>query len=430
MRSILAKSILALGLAAGLSSTAFATQGVTDDEIVIGSNGDLSGIFAAFNVGAIKAAQDVFDEVNANGGIHGRQIRFIVEDHGYQVPRAVQNFNKLVNSDKVFAMILNLGTPHNIAGFQIMEPKQVANVSPLTSARQMLEGDITYKYSGFASYYDGLRAGIGLLAEQGDVENICAMYIPSDFGLEVYEAAVDEAEARGLTFASETTHRPDEQDFVGSVTKLRDDGCDIVATGIGVRQTIVALGTAKRLGWEDVKFIGSSAGFNTAIAKVPEGVTEGYYAAAGWSDHEARMDDPEVREWAEAYEEKHGEPAGTAALLGHGAAVGLVRGLEAAGPDLTAESFQKGMESLEYTDAISGGVPINYGPDDHQGGDLIVISKIEDGMWVEVARVDPTKGGEVVMADEKEEAGDAADEMAADGEDNMSTETEDASADE
>src|SRR5690606_15216238 len=115
MKSLLKSSILGAALAAGLGSAAHATQGVTDTEIVIGSNGDLSGPFAAFNVGAIKAAQIMFDEVNANGGIHGRKIRFVVEDHAYQVPKAVQNFNKLINSDKVFAMILNLGTPHNIA---------------------------------------------------------------------------------------------------------------------------------------------------------------------------------------------------------------------------------------------------------------------------------------------------------------------------
>ena len=76
-------------------------QGVSDTEIVIGSNGDLSGVFAPFNVQAIKAAQMMFDDINAQGGIHGRKIRFVVEDHGYQVPKAQQNFNKLVNSDKV-----------------------------------------------------------------------------------------------------------------------------------------------------------------------------------------------------------------------------------------------------------------------------------------------------------------------------------------
>src|SRR5690606_18253461 len=241
MKNIIAKSIVALGLAAGMATTAHATQGVSDTEIVIGSNGDLSGVFAAFNVGAIKAAQQIFDKVNADGGIHGRKIRFVVEDHGYQVPKAVQNFNKLVNSDRVFAMILNLGTPHNIAGFPLMESKQVANVSPLTAARQMLEGDTTYKYSGLGSYYGETKEGIRILAKEKNATKICAMYIPSDFGLEVHEAAKDVAAELGVEYADETTHRPDEQEFVGSIQKLRASGCEIVAMGIAVRPTIIAV---------------------------------------------------------------------------------------------------------------------------------------------------------------------------------------------
>ena len=129
---------------------------------------------------------------------------------------------------------------------------------------------------------------------------------------------------------------------------------------------------------------------NTAVAKVPEGVTEGFYAAAGWSDYEARMDNPEVKEWAENYQAKAGEPAGTAAQLGYGAATTLIKALEAAGPELTAESFKTAMEGLQFTDPI-GDVEVKYGPEDHQGADLIVISKIEGGMWKEVARVDPAQ---------------------------------------
>lgn len=389
MKNTVTKSVLAAAFAMGMASAAQATQGVSDTEIVIGSNGDLSGIFAAFNVGAIKAAQQLFDEANAKGGIHGRKIRLVVEDHGYQVPKAVQNFNKLINSDQVFAMLLNLGTPHNLAGFPLMEAKQVANVSPLTAARQMLEGDITYKYTGFSSYYDQIRAAVTMLAEQNDAKEVCAMYIPSDFGLEVHEGAKDQAEKLGLTYAAETTHKPDEQDFVGSIQKLREAGCDIVATGLGVRQTIVAFGTAKKLGWTDVAFVGSSAGMNTAVAKVPEGVTEGYYAAAGWSDFENRLDNPEVKAWAEAYQAAHNEPVGTAAQLGYSAARALVAGLEAAGRDLTAESFRAGMETVKYQDAIND-VDVDYGAD-HQGGSLIVISKIEGGKWVEVGRLDESE---------------------------------------
>lgn len=390
MRKFVTSSILAMGLAAGMAGVAHAQQGVSDTEIVIGSNGDLSGVFAAFNVGAIKAAQMMFDDVNAAGGIHGRKIRFIAEDHGYQVPKAVQNFNKLINSDKVFAMILNLGTPHNIAGFPIMQAKQVHNISPLTAARQMIEGDITYKWTGSSSYYDQLRASVRHLAKEKGAQEVCAMYIPSDFGLEVFEGAKEEAEALGLKYAAETTHKPDEQDFVGAITKLKDAGCDIVATGLGVRQTIVAFGTAKQLGL-DAAFVGSSAGFNTAVAKVPGGVTNGYYAAAGWSDLEARLgSNAELKTWADAYQAKFGAPADTAAQLGYSAARTLVEGLKAAGKDLTPESFGKAMETLKMHDAIMD-VDVSYGPGDHQGADLIVISQIQDGMWKEVARIDPTK---------------------------------------
>ena len=173
MKNELKKTIAGIGIAAAMSigaTTAYAQQGVTDTEVLIGSNGDQSGIFAPFNVQAIKAAQMEFDKVNEAGGIHGRKIRMIVEDHQYQIPKAVANFNKLINSDGVFAMILNLGTPHNIAGFNMMGPKKVANISPLTSARQMIEGDVTYKYAGASSYYDQLKAGIDYLVEEKGVE--------------------------------------------------------------------------------------------------------------------------------------------------------------------------------------------------------------------------------------------------------------------
>ena len=153
----LGKVFLALAVTV-LASPAHATQGVSDTEIVIGSNTDLSGPFAAFAVGSVKSIQQALEEANAKGGIHGRKIRFIVEDHAYQIPKATQNFNKLINSDRVFAMIMNLGTPMNVAGRPLMEAKKVANVVPLTLARQMLEGDISFMYSGFSSYYEEIRA--------------------------------------------------------------------------------------------------------------------------------------------------------------------------------------------------------------------------------------------------------------------------------
>ena len=92
------------------------------------------------------------------------------------------------------------------------------------------------------------------------------------------------------------------------------------------------------------------------------------------------MDDPHVKKWVEDYTGEFAEAPGTGALLGRSVAEDLVVALEAAGPDLTSESFLKGMESLDYIDPITG-VQVEYSPTDHQGGNAIIISRIEGGDW-------------------------------------------------
>ncbi|AUQ88854.1 putative amino acid binding protein [Phaeobacter inhibens] len=378
--------LVGVALAAGLAPQAMAdTQGISDSEIVLGSVNDLSGIFAAVGVPAVNGANLRFDEANANGGVHGRQIRFVVEDNGYQIPRAMQGYNKLLNRDQVFAMLLSLGTPMNIAGFKLLDPKGIPNISPLTAARQMLQDPVNNKFIGFSSYYDQVQAGVSYLAEEFDANEVCSMYIPSDFGKEIREGSADIAADLGLRFAAETTHKPDELDFVGSLTKLKAEGCDVVTMALGVRQGITVVGTAKKLGWTDVKFLNTSAGFLEVVAAVPGGVTDGLYAAAGWADLIARADDEVPAKFMADYEAKFGQPAGGFAMLGYSAANTVVNALEAAGPELTHESFIKGMESLDFFDALTD-TQITYGPDDHRGADVIVISVVENGLWKELSR--------------------------------------------
>ncbi|MEM9733439.1 MAG: ABC transporter substrate-binding protein [Pseudomonadota bacterium] len=363
-------------------------QGVTDTEVLVGSNNDLSGIFAAFGGPATKAAQLVFDKVNAEGGIHGRKIRFIVEDHGYQMPKAIAGMNKLINGDRVFAMLLSLGTPMNVAAFKLQDAKGIPNISPLSAARQMHEPFHPLHYTGIASYYDQIRAGVKYLTDEKGAKKFCSMYLPTDFGKEILEGtqkAVEENE--GLSFVSETTHKPDDADFVGALQKLKADGCEAVTMALGVRQTITVSATAKKLGINDISFMSASAGFHSVMAKVPGGVTEGLYAAAGWSDLLSRMNDPEVAAFFKEYTEATGEKLpGTGAVLGHSGAVTLVKALEAAGRDLTPESFRKAMENLNFRDAISDN-QVDYSDTDHQGADEIIISKIEGENWKELKRI-------------------------------------------
>ena len=86
-------------------------RGVTASEVTFGMPTDLSGPAATYGVSSSNGVKMRFEEVNESGGIAGRKLKVIVEDQGYQVPKAVQACNKLINRDKVFAFIAPLGTP-------------------------------------------------------------------------------------------------------------------------------------------------------------------------------------------------------------------------------------------------------------------------------------------------------------------------------
>jgi branched-chain amino acid transport system substrate-binding protein len=357
-------------------------RGVTDSEVTIGGNHDMSGPFATFSVPAVRAAQMMFDEINSNGGIHGRTIRYIVEDHAYQVPRALQNNNKLVQNDNVFAMLLSLGTPHNLASFPLMDLNEVPSIMPLALSGQMLaEGDYSRRFAFGADYYQAVSAGIDYLVDAHGIENLCVMYIPSDFGEEVNRAARDAAANNpSLNLAESTSHRQDESDFTGALSRLRAANCELVALAVAVRPIMTIASTARDMGWDDVRFIVSQAGFHTVIAQAPGGVSEGMYGASAWPDIEERSDNPETAVWIDDYENAHGEFPSTGAVLGRIGAEAFVRGLQAAGPDLTQESFLAGMESLDYHDPVTG-VDVLMSPENHAATSGIVISQVRSGGW-------------------------------------------------
>src|SRR5260370_5150114 len=125
-----------LALAAGAMAR---TRGVSATEVTFGMPTDLSGPAAPYGVSSSNGVKMRFEEANEAGGIFGRKLKVIVEDQAYQVPKAVQACNKLINRDKVFAFQGALGTPMNNACFQDPVAAGVPNLLPLSAARSMYE---------------------------------------------------------------------------------------------------------------------------------------------------------------------------------------------------------------------------------------------------------------------------------------------------
>ena len=118
----------AFALAAGAAHAQ--SQGVTKDEILIGTIQDLSGPIAAFGKAARNGMQLRVDEINEQGGINGRKIKLLVEDDGYDPKKAVLAAQKLVNQDKIFIMAGHIGTAQNNASMPIQFEKNVINFLP------------------------------------------------------------------------------------------------------------------------------------------------------------------------------------------------------------------------------------------------------------------------------------------------------------
>src|ERR1700742_2013935 len=156
---LLAAAIALAGPPGGAAFAADPVHGVTDTEILIGTVTDLSGVTAIQGVNNANAIRMLFEEANAKGGINGRKIRYIVEDSQYQVPRAVQAMNKLLNNDKVFMTLQDGGPPMNNATWPMAMEKNTPKLLPLTAARSMYEPFHHLKFSQTSSYVDQMRSG-------------------------------------------------------------------------------------------------------------------------------------------------------------------------------------------------------------------------------------------------------------------------------
>ncbi|MGP4952328.1 ABC transporter substrate-binding protein [Psychrobacter sp. T6-1] len=363
-------------------------QGVTDTEILLGSANDLSGPFAGFGNPAVAGANMYFDEVNAAGGVNGRMIRYIVEDHSYQVPKAVQSANKLVSRDKVFAMLMSLGTPHNLASFPIMDRANVPSVMPLTFARAMQEeGDFDRRYTSGSTYYDSIKLGMEYLIAENNMSNICVMYIPSDYGEETNEAAKDITDNNpNVTLVMASSHRPDETDFAGAIAKLKEADCDLVALSLTIRGAITAVGTANAMGWTDVKFVAPVTGFHPAVADAPGGASEGLYAVSYYNDLALRANEPETKAFVDKYKAATGEDVSAGAILGYLSAKVTVEGLKAAGKDLNADTFNTGMETVSFVDGVTGST-VAISPESHVAINDIYLSQVQNGAWKTVTQL-------------------------------------------
>ena len=367
------------------------SRGVTDDTIVIGSHTDLSGGLAIWGVPLANGIRMRFEEANAAGGIHGRKIKFIVEDSQYQLPVAVKATNKLLNVDNIFLMIGSMGTPMNIALMPRMFEANVPSLFPLTAAVQMHEPLHPMKFNYFVSYRDQIRGGMAHMINRHGFTKVCLQYVASDYGHE-NEVGFDQAvEELGLEVVYKGQHKGAETDFVGTITAIKNSGCEMLVLGPLVKDTILIYSTARDAGW-DAPIISNMVSYVPQVAAAANGVTEGLYASASFfvPDFEAEIAAGSwIGQWAQQYADRFGEEPAPQSVIGYVEGDLVVRALQEAGADLTLQKVLAAIENISSYEDPFGGPSLSFSPTKHQGGDYLTLYQVQNGKWEVVEKSVP-----------------------------------------
>ncbi len=369
---------LALSLSAG---TALAqTQGVGKDEIVLGSIQDLSGPLAGFGKAVRQGMILRVDEINEQGGINGRKLRLVVEDSGYDPRRAVLAAQKLVNQEKIFAMVGHIGTAQNMAAMPVQFQKNVINFLPVTAAREMYEPFHRLKFANIGPYYEQIRIFLPKMVEEKKPKAICLIYQDDEFGLEVLRGAEEGLKAVNMPLVEKTSFKRGATDFSSQVARMKAANCDFVILGTIIRETIGTIATARKLDYNPT-FFASQAAYTDLIHKLGGPAMDGLYATMTVQHPYLDEASQPIRFWANKYKTKFNDEPSVFSVYGYNAIDIFARAASQTGASLTTDSFIKVMDSLTVPTDIFGSPELRFSPQRRYGSMAMRLSQIQNGRW-------------------------------------------------
>jgi branched-chain amino acid transport system substrate-binding protein len=358
-------------------------RGISADTITLGSHTDLSGGIAIWGVPVSNGQRMRYDEANENGGIHGRRIKLVVEDTQYQVPLAVKATNKLLNVDDIFLMVGSMGTPHNNAVTSKQFKAGVPNLFPVTASVTMYEPLHPMKFSYFVSYGDQTRAAMEYMVEKHDASKVCLQAAANDYGQEVVTGFERAVEDLGLESVYVGRHKLTETDFAGTITSIKNSGCEVLFLGSFIKDAILLYSAARDAGWE-APIVSNMVPYALEVATAADGGMDGFYSVAPFkliSSADAADSESWIGQWAMAYREQFGEQPVAQAQMGYVIADLVVRALEAAGPDVSVDKVLAALESIDHYEDPFGGPSLSFGPQKHQGSDYLNLYQVVDEEW-------------------------------------------------
>ncbi len=389
--ALLAAAAAGLAPVAAYAPPPAVSDGVFPDSILFGQSAALSGpareLGRNMNLG-IRAA---FEEANRSGGIHGRQLRLLVRDDGYEPEAAVANTRELIALG-VFGLIGAVGTPTSNAAEPIASGASVPYVGPFTGADLLRGRDQRFVVNVRASYYQETEEMVERLTADLGFRRIAILYQDDSYGTAGLTGVRRALDRRGMKLVGEVTYMRNTVAVKRALLGLLDSDPEAVIIIGAYRPAAHFIKWARKIGMEavfvNISFVGSNALLEelgragdgvvvTQVVPFPRDtgipVVARYHAALKAVDEAGQP----------GFVSLEGYLAGRLAADALRASTAPAGGGEAARP--TREAFLRTLEESGPIDL--GGFEVEYGPGDNQGSDRVFLTTIRGGGFVPVTRL-------------------------------------------
>jgi len=371
------RKILSALLLGATALSAFAEDGVTDTNILIGQTvgvtGTVAGPVKEMNEGALA----YIDRVNKKGGVHGRQIVLKTLDDKFDPALTLANAETLIKKDRVFALFQGRGTPHTQGILPLLAQNNVPLLAPSTGAAVFHAPVNRLLFNIRAKYQDEIAKAIEHFATVG-VHRISILHVDDAFGQDGLEGFRKAMEARKLTPVSVTPFarvKPDYAAAAAQVIKANPAALVIVSSAKNTAEVIKAIRAQGGQMQIMTMSNNSSQAFVEDLGPASAGVIVSQITP---TPH--LLSTLLGQEFAQAAKESK-ITVSYAAMEGFVNAKVLVEALRRAGPRPTRAGFIQALESMQRVDF--GGLMVTYGQNDHTGSEFVELTMIgKNGRFV------------------------------------------------
>lgn len=340
--------------------------------IVLGQSAAFSGPAAQLGIQFHQGAKLWFDQLNARGGIAGRNVEIKNLDDGYEPERCVANTQALIDAD-VFALFGYIGTPTSLAALPLVKKSQIPFIAPFTGAMGLREPLLRNVFHLRASYNDETALIVRQLTNLG-LKKIAVFYQNDSYGKAGLDGSVLALGKIGLKPVAQATVERNTVDVDVAVKTILASAPDAVIQISAYKSCAAFIRAARRAGYGgtffNVSFVGTQA-LADELGTDGAGVVVSQVVPLPYSPKH-----PISREFLTAIKKGGNQvQANYSSLEGYLAARLFSEGLQReTGKGITRERLIRGLESLGQTQL--SGFPVQLSPSNHVASSFVELSML------------------------------------------------------